>query len=388
MPVLSTGYEYTSLETRLARIRQRLTPTGLQFPPGSPDAALTYAIAQAIDDQALEVRDLAAIIGPSQAYGLWLVDQASIIGVSPSTGSYSTVVLTLQGDADLFIAAGDISVDGPDGFPFVSASDVTLDAEGAGVVTAQASIVGPLAAPAGTLDTTEGLPAGLDSVANENDAVPGTSASTDSELWTAMRDRIGVAAASTWDALYSAIYGPTSPGQCSDVRIFLNETDEDDGAGHPPNSIEVVVIGGDPDVVAQAIWTNTMGLTRVSNAQQVTIDVEDAAGGLHPVLFGYASEVAMSVNVTVRVGLGWPRVAAQGIAAVKAAIKAYFATLRIGGTVYEIETKCEVVAVAGVVDVPTLEFSDGSGFDPGNYEPTAWQICRVTDGRINVTVTR
>jgi hypothetical protein len=38
-------------------------------------------------------------------------------------------VLTLQGDADLFIAAGDISVDGPDGFPFVSAADVTLDAD-------------------------------------------------------------------------------------------------------------------------------------------------------------------------------------------------------------------------------------------------------------------
>jgi len=386
--VTAQGYSYTDLPTKLAALRQKLLPPGLTFAPGTPESELTYRLAEAIDDQALEVRDLAALLAPSQRVGIWLDDAAAMVGIARGTGTRSSVVLTVTGAPSTFVLAGAIVVTNADGIAFTSQNDVTLSLGGAGFVTATAAQVGPISAPATTLLKTTGLPAGVTQVTNASDAVLGLAADTDSSLWTAMRDRIAYAGATTYDALWLALYGSGSLAGCSDVRIFWNDTGVADVDGRPAGSIEVVTIGGNADVIAQAIWAHSCGLERVSNGQTATTTVTDAAGETHDIIHSYASEVVISINITVLTGSGWPKTAAVGIAAVKAAIVAYFLTLRIGGVIRDLYVKREVAEVAGVVGVTVLTIdADGAGFVPGDYTPRSWQICRVIASRINVTVT-
>ena len=385
--VTSKGYEYTSLPDRLAALRQKLLPLGLTFAPGTPESALTYALAEAIDDQALELRDLAALLAPSQRVGIWLDDAAAMLGITRSSGTYSSVVLTVTGTGGTVVSAGSITVTGPDGTVWTQQNAVTLSAGGAGSVTALAGTLGAVEAPAATLLKTTGLPSGVTQVTNANDATVGTAADTDETLWQAMRDRVAVAGATTYDALWTALYGPGSYAGCSDVRIFWNDTGVDDADGRPAGSVEVVTVGGNAVRIAQAIWAHACGLERVSLGQSSVTTVADAAGGTHDILHSYASEVAITVAITVQVGAGWPRTASVGVAQVKAAIVAYFKTLRIGGTVVDLYVRREVSRVVGVIGIAALTYNGGSGAASGDYVPESWQICRVVTGRIAVTVT-
>ena len=136
MGVTAQGYSYTDLPTKLAALRQKLLPPGLTFAPGTPESELTYRLAEAIDDQALEVRDLAALLAPSQRVGIWLDDAAAMVGIARGTGTRSSVVLTVTGAPSTFVLAGAIVVTNADGIAFTSQNDVTLSLGGAGFVTA------------------------------------------------------------------------------------------------------------------------------------------------------------------------------------------------------------------------------------------------------------
>lgn len=336
-------------------------------------------------DQKLE--GVATLLDPEQATGVFLDGLCGILGIERSAATYSSVELTLTGDADAFAAAGDISVENVDGIAFVSAADVTLDADGAGTVTAIAAASGAILASAGTLTGTDGLPDGFTAVTNETDAEPGAPADTDAILREKRRARLGAAGRGTLDAFYAALFDADQVTGLQDARIIQNLTDADDSDGRPPHSLEVVTIGGNATQIAAVVWAQSpLGIRRVSTAFSYSIDVTDAQGEVHSIVAGYGRRVVFAVALTITTRSGWSRT--NGQAQVKAAIVAYMAGLGLGDEINDLDIRAAIRTVSGVDSVTSMTFTRPGGSPAsGDIALGLVEYARTATSSVTVTVT-
>ena len=84
-----------------------------------------------------------------------------------------------------------------------------------------------------------------------------------------------------------------------EVKVFLNETDEQDANGIPPHSIAAVVSGGTDEAIARAIFDHKPpGIATYGNT---TVDVTDEDGNVHPVSFSRAVSRFVLLYVFIRV---------------------------------------------------------------------------------------
>jgi len=162
---------------------------------------VTAIQADAIDQLEAKLEAIGTLLDRDQAVGVHLVGLARILGVSWAAATYSSVQLTLTGTPGLLVVAGSVSVPNADNVNFLSISDVTLDSLGSGIVTARADTTGAVAAVAGTLTATAGLPAGVTAVNNLNDATLGSAADTAENIRIKCRRRLGAAGRGPLDAL-------------------------------------------------------------------------------------------------------------------------------------------------------------------------------------------
>ena len=82
-----------------------------------------------------------------------------------------------------------------------------------------------------------------------------------------------------FDSLYSSLFGISG---VTDVQINLNDTSVQQGV-LPPNSYEVMVLGGDDEAVASTIWNNhPIGITLSGNT---FVNIIDCTGICRPVYF-------------------------------------------------------------------------------------------------------
>lgn len=348
---------------------------------------LAALLAERIYSQDQKLEAIATLLDPEQAQGAFLDGLCSLLGVTRADATYSSVVLTLTGDAGAYAASGTISVDNVDGVAFVSSADVTLDSSGDGTVTAIAATSGAIEALAGTLTDGTDLPAGFDTVTNELDADVGAPADTDAILRERRRARLGAAARSTVDALYAALFDPVQVTGLTDARIIQNLGDVDDDDGRPPHSLEVATIGGNAAQVAAVVWRHSpLGVARVSTCFRYAIDITDSQGEVHSVVAGYARPVAFAVAISLTTRSGWSRT--NGAAQVKAAIVAYFAGLGIGDEINDLTIKTAIkAAVPGVDAITALTFTrPGGSAQSGDVALGTVEYARTATSSVTVTV--
>lgn len=110
---------------------------------------------------------------------------------------------------------------------------------------------GPIAAPAGILNTIVTSIAGLDMVTNPADAVLGTNEESDTALRLRRNLTLSNPGAGTLDSMISGV------NELADVTYSFgreNTTNATDGFGLPQKSFQIIVEGGDDDEIAQVIW--------------------------------------------------------------------------------------------------------------------------------------
>ena len=104
---------------------------------------------------------------------------------------------------------------------------------------------------AGTLIEIETTVDGLDSIYNRYDLTTGRNEETDTELRQRYLESLAVTGVGTLDAIVAAVKRVQGVSDASGVE---NDTEETSSEGLPPKSFKIVVVGGQNDNVAQAIW--------------------------------------------------------------------------------------------------------------------------------------
>lgn len=150
------------------------------------------------------------------------------------------------------------------------------EGEGAADVEAEAAETGTTVALSGTIVTIETPVSGWLGVLNIEDADVGSAVETDDHLRVKRESELAAQGSATVAAITAAVL---RVDDVSSALTFKNDTATTDVDGRPPHSVEVVVLGGDDQEIAEAIYASV-------------------AGGIQP----YGTE---SANVTDTQGLTW-----------------------------------------------------------------------------------
>lgn len=153
---------------------------------------------------------------------------------------------------------------------------------------------GPVAQPAGTLETIGSPVTGWLSVTNPLDAALGNERETDEELRRRFKETKEVNARGSIPAIRSNLR--TLIG-IEHVEVYENDRNVTDANGLPPHSFSAIVMGGDTVNIAQTIWrVKPAGITSHGNT---VVDITDSEGYSHEIAFSRPSEVPVYITVEI-----------------------------------------------------------------------------------------
>ena len=222
--------------------------------------------------------------------------------------------------------------------PTASPLSVTVQAEQetAGTLPAAATTISQIATPV----------AGWTAVTNLQAASPGLPAEGDPVLRRRREGELQGGGTAAAEAIRAAI---SRVPLVSEVVVWENATDHVDADGRPPHSVEALVTGGDDAAVATALWrSKARGIqTFGTGSGLVTVVVADALGAPQTVRFSRPA----AVNVYTRVDVTVDSRTNPGAAAIKAAVRAVYATLRGGELVRRAAIQDALYHLRGVTNV-------------------------------------
>ena len=229
---------------------------------------------------------------PATAIGTGLDSVIKTNNMPPrNVGTFSTVDVTIVGDVGVPITNGQVG-DGTN--VWFLPSTVIIPSGGAILVTATASEIGAIAAPANTVNRILTPIAGWNSVTNAAAGAPGTPRETDA----ALRIRQATSAALPSQTILEGLEGAllALPG-VSALSIYENPTNATDSNGLPPHSISVVITGGNVSSIAATIaQRKTPGCATYGTT---TVSYTDQFGVPHPINFYLPSNVTVTVALNV-----------------------------------------------------------------------------------------
>lgn len=197
------------------------------------------------------------------------------VNVNPGTYLPGALIASVSGYPDRRFVNVDTVTNS--GGVAANVTDITFECEEAGVVLANA----------GTLTVIAQAAVGWNSVTNPADATAGEVEETDVELRTRRELELASAGSTTADAIRSDILRlVTGVISCT---VLENDTDDTDGNGLPPHSVEAIVLGpdgydaDDDQAVADQIWATKAGGIQAYGSTSKT--VTDSQGFTHTVKF-------------------------------------------------------------------------------------------------------
>jgi len=181
---------------------------------------------------------------------------------------------------------------------------------------------------------------------NSEDAVPGNLEELDPSVRINRLNTVRAAGSSTFEALKAAV---TLVDDVDQVILYENDKHYFSSDGLPPNSFEVVALGGTDVDVAQAIFdTKPLGIRSWGST---VVAIDDSQGFSHDIGLTRPTEIILHIKLTLTIDSTYP---VDGDALVKAALVAYAATLTIGVDAIILQFKAIPLTITGVVDVPTF----------------------------------
>lgn len=281
---------------------------------------------------------------------------------------YATGDITITGTANTTIPAGFVVSTPLDVF-YETIDDCTLNSEGVGTVGIQAVEIGPSGnVLANTITVVVNPDANVTSVTNAEATSGGRSKETDEEA-RARYLSIESRGASTIDSIYSAVIDV--PGVRT-VRVFENDTDTADSSGRPPHSFETLVLGGEVQDVAEAIFSKKPA--GIQSHGSTTATVTDLSGTARTVKFSYATVQTIHVRATVTRDNTFPE---DGAEQIRTQILQYIGGLDASGDTYPglglgedviLSTCIRNIKVEGITDI-VVEFSiNGTSYSAANID--------------------
>lgn len=289
----------------------------------SQDGQFIAILAKAIDDANAVAIQVYNSFSPATAVGSALSSNVKINGIARDVASYSTVDLTITGQAGTTINNG-VAIDIAKVRWSLPAS-VTIPSGGSITVTAVCQTAGAVQAAAGTVNTIGTPTLGWQAVTNPTEAAPGAPVETDTQL----RSRQAVSTALPSQTVLDGIIGAiaTLPN-VTRYAAFENPTGAADANGIPAHSISLVVEGGDVVSIAEQIaLKKTPGTGTYGTTAQAVLD---AYGNSSTINFYRPTDVPITIDITVQALSGYSSAIGDEVIA---ALVAYINALPIGAKV-------------------------------------------------------
>ena len=142
------------------------------------------------------------------------------------------------------------------------------------------------------------------------------------------------------------------------AAVIENETDATDSAGRPAHSFECYVLGGEnyEREIAQTIFDKRP--VGIRTWGDVSVTIKDLSGNERVVKYTTAPEIAITVRIKFKTNTSFPD---DGESQIHTAVSTYINNLGIGNSLVLSTLYGYIYAVAGVVEVTTLELSTNGG---------------------------
>lgn len=294
------------------------------------------------------------------AAGTSLLNLGRSIGLRVLSAQRATGYITVTGTSGTWVPAGWL-VQTTAGIRFYVVTETEIGASGTATVPVRCTEAGPdgnVAAGSVTTITNPGAVSGIESVTNPAAFTGGRERETDAEFRDRYYRSVDYAGGVNADAIRAALL--QNVDGIMDARVFENDTDETDGDGLPPHSIEAVVYGGlDSEIAAQIYALRSAGIQTVGS---VSVPVITASGTTKAIRFNRPVPVRVWVRIAgLRTGRSFPR---DGIEQLRAAVVDYIGSQESGGvgvgeTLYFQRLPAVLYSVPGVLD-----FDLAIGTDP------------------------
>lgn len=220
-------------------------------------------------------------------------------------------------------------------------------------VSARTTLKGAYSASQGSIDTISNPVSGWDYVANFAVAEEGRARETDSELrarYKATNSRSGGGTIEGIKARLAALDGVTY------VAVRENRTATTDGNGLPPHSIEVTLLGGDNQEIADLLYL--VKGAGINTHGAVSVNATDDYGVTQAMKFSRPTEVPIYFIVTLTTDSNYPT---DGDTQVKTAMVAYGDTLVNGDDVLNYKF---IDAIASIPGILTIDIKQGTSDPP------------------------
>lgn len=322
-----------------------------------------------------------------------------VTGTAWATGTtYATGAVRYANGNTYYCTAGGLSAAGGSGPSGTGSAIVdnlaTWAFAGAGTASATVQalsvLYGAVVARAGSLTVISTPVAGWSGAYNGLDAILGTAPQSDAQLRIRRQQELaasGNATVAGIQAQLTALVAPSGGPLLTAANVFENPTDNVDGYGLPPHSINVVALypgapisATDTSIATAILNTKAAGIKTFGAQSKV---VTDSQGYAQTINFDYptAEWVWVQVSVTAKAAT-FP-----GIAAVQSAITNYaqgvypeFAGYIAGSTVYSSPLSQMILdQVGGVLDVTSIgtAITAVGGGTPGSYTSAGKASSRV-----------
>jgi uncharacterized phage protein gp47/JayE len=291
--------------------------------------------------------DVYLSFSPDDATGISLDNVSAITGTARPDARYSTVIATAHGTAGTVLLAGRVFKTEDTGARFATLADATIGGGGTIDVDCQAIESGPTLALADTLTVIETPVAGLTSVTNAEDAVPGAVQQEDPELRITREAELQGSGKAALPAIRAALLKVDGVFA---VTGFENDTAATNGDGMPPWSVEALVSGGtDADVAASIFATKAAGITTTGTTTVVVVDDD---GNNHSIKFTRPSDVLIYVIANLDVDA--TKYPVDGDAQVEEALDNWNNYLVSGRDVVAAALSAQAFTIPGVLDCEVL----------------------------------
>lgn len=330
--------------------------TGKSTPQGQLATSFT-AVVGAFNDLFVDYTNQ---VDPAYASGRMQDAIARIYFITRRGATPTVVTATCSGATGVVIAVGSLAK-AADGTIYVALTTGTIGLGGTVDIQFSALTNGPIACPAGSLNTIYRTVPGWDSLTNSADGLPGQN----EESRTALETRRALSVARNATGILPAVRGSVLgvPGVV-DAYVTENSTGSPittSGQTIAAHSLFVCVEGGTDADVALAIWTKKNPGCAYTGATTVTVE-DDNSGYVTPptydVKFQRAASLAVDIIVTIATGVDVPSDAATQI---EAAISAQFAVLaKIGQTLYASSFICPIGALGAWARIVSVTVNAGA----------------------------
>jgi uncharacterized phage protein gp47/JayE len=290
----------------------------------TPNGQLTGLFAAPIAEIWQQMNAVYDAYNPNAAYGISLTNIGVITYTPRQTPGKSTGPAIIVGTPGTFIPMNIARIfTQPLQNNFRLLSDVTIPPSGTITVQAEALDDGPILAPAGTLTGIATPIDGWTSVNNTVDVTPGRNVESDPIYRIRRNNSAAIASQNVEDALNAAL--KALPGVL-DAVVLVNSDNTVDGNGFAPNSIAVVVEGGeDQDIINTIYGRKTSGIPTNGD---ILGYVNNNAGLPIPIRFYRQQQVTLYITIEVEMLNGFP---VDGLAQIQQNVYDYLVGTNNGG---------------------------------------------------------